>query len=260
MIRYCKIKKCIIGFDRPKICVPLVGRTKTEILAQANQIKQSQRSSAIDMVELRGDYLDILSDYEQLDSLLAETAEILPEKVLLFTIRSEAEGGEKLAFTTPTIYDINQHVIGQAVADMVDIELFSGAEQAKALINLAKEKGVKIIMSNHDFQTTPDAATIVNRLRSMQDLGADVVKIAVMPENKMHVVNLLAATAMMQEAYAEVPVVTMSMGKMGAISRISGQVFGSAITFASFAEASAPGQIPVEKMDEALALIEKYCN
>ena len=77
--------------------------------------------------------------------------------------------------------------------------------------------------------------------------------------------NLLAGvevklSAMMQEAYAEVPVVTMSMGKMGAISRISGQVFGSAITFASFAEASAPGQIPVDKMDEALTLIEKYCN
>lgn len=260
MIRYCKIKKCIIGFDRPKICVPLVGRTKTEILAQANQIKQSQRSSAIDMVELRGDYLDILPDYKQLDALLSEVAEILPDKVLLFTIRSEAEGGEKLSFTTPTIYEINRHVIEQAAADMVDVELFSGAEQAAELIELAKEKGVRIIMSNHDFHTTPDATTIVNRLRSMQDLGADVVKIAVMPENKMHVVNLLAATAMMQEAYAEVPVVTMSMGKMGAISRISGQVFGSAITFASFAEASAPGQIPVEKMDEALALVDKYCN
>ena len=253
MIRYCKIKHCIIGFDRPKICVPLVGRAAEEIIAQADQIRQSQRSSAIDMVELRGDYLDILPDYEVLDRLLAKVAEILPEKVLLFTIRSEAEGGEKLAFTTPTIYEINRHVIEKATADMVDIELFSVAEQAK-------EKGVKIIMSNHDFQTTPDASTIVNRLRSMQDLGADVAKIAVMPENKMHVVNLLAATAMMQEAYAEVPVVTMSMGKMGAISRISGQVFGSAITFASFAEASAPGQIPVDKMDEALTLIEKYCN
>ena len=143
---------------------------------------------------------------------------------------------------------------------MVDIELYSGAESAKALIALAKENDVKIIMSNHDFHTTPDATTIVNRLRMMQDLGADVVKIAVMPENKMHVVNLLAATAMMQEAYAEVPVVTMSMGKMGAISRISGQVFGSAITFASFAEASAPGQIPVDKMDEALAFIGRYCS
>ena len=260
MIRYCKIKHCIIGFDRPKICVPLVGRTAEEIIAQADQIRQSKRSSAIDMVELRGDYLDILPDYEQLDSLLAKVAELLPEKVLLFTIRSEAEGGEKLAFTAPTIYEINQHVIGQAVADMVDVELFSGAEQAKNLIGLAKEKGVKIIMSNHDFQTTPDASTIVNRLRSMQDLGADVAKIAVMPKNKMHVVNLLAATAMMQEAYAEVPIVTMSMGKMGAISRTSGQVLGSTITFASFAEASAPGQIPVEKMDEALTLIEKYCN
>ena len=242
MIRYCKIKHCIIGFDRPKICVPLVGRSAEEIIAQADQIRQSQRSSAIDMVELRGDYLDILPDYEVLDRLLAK------------------EGGEKLAFTTPTIYEINRHVIEKATADMVDIELFSGAEQAEEMIGIAKEKGVKIIMSNHDFQTTPDASTIVNRLRSMQDLGADVAKIAVMPENKMHVVNLLAATAMMQEAYAEVPVVTMSMGKMGAISRISGQVFGSAITFASFAEASAPGQIPVDKMDEALTLIEKYCN
>ena len=260
MIRYCKIKHCIIGFDRPKICVPLVGRTADEIIAQANQIKQSQRSSAIDMVELRGDYLDILSDYEQLDDLLKKVAEVLDEKVLLFTIRSEAEGGEKLAFSSPTIAQINQHVIEGHLADMVDIELFSGAEQAKKLIAFAKETDVKIIMSNHDFNTTPDATTIVNRLRSMQDLGADVVKIAVMPENKLHVVNLLAATAMMKEAYAEVPVVTMSMGKMGAVSRISGQVFGSAITFASFAEASAPGQIPVDKMDEALTLVEKYCN
>ena len=55
MIRYCKIKHCIIGFDRPKICVPLVGRSAEEIIAQADQIRQSQRSSAIDMVELRGD-------------------------------------------------------------------------------------------------------------------------------------------------------------------------------------------------------------
>lgn len=150
MIRYCKIKHCIIGFDRPKICVPLVGRSAEEIIAQADQIRQSQRSSAIDMVELRGDYLDILPDYEVLDRLLAKVAEILPEKVLLFTIRSEAEGGEKLAFTTPTIYEINRHVIEGHLADMVDIELFSGAEQAEEMIGIAKEKGVKIIMSNHD--------------------------------------------------------------------------------------------------------------
>ena len=96
MIRYCKIKHCIIGFDRPKICVPLVGRSAEEIVAQADQIRQSQRSSAIDMVELRGDYLDILPDYEVLDRLLAKVAEILPEKVLLFTIRSEAEAARSL--------------------------------------------------------------------------------------------------------------------------------------------------------------------
>ena len=66
MIRYCKIKRCILGFDQPKICVPLVGRTSEEVLEQANQIMRSKRSSAIDMVELRGDYLEILPDYEKL--------------------------------------------------------------------------------------------------------------------------------------------------------------------------------------------------
>lgn len=258
MFRYCKIKKCIIGFERPKVCVPLVGATPEEVLDQANQVAQTQQSSTIDMVELRGDYLSVLSDYEQLDKLLADIAQILPDTILLFTIRSEKEGGERLSFSEPTSFDINRHVIENRLADIVDVELFSGTENAKELITLAHEHDVKIIMSNHDFQTTPDANVIVNRLRSMQDLGADIVKIAVMPENKMQVLNLLAATVMMQENYAEVPIVTMSMGKIGAISRVSGHLTGSAITFASLECASAPGQIPVVAVNTMLDEFEKY--
>lgn len=259
MIQYCKIKHCIIGLGRPKICVPLVGQTAADIISQANQIKNSQRSSAIDMVELRADYLKFLPDMKQLEQLCTDIEEILPEKVLLFTLRSEAEGGQTLGFSSPTVAEINQSVIERKLADMVDVELFSGADTVERLVGTAKEHGVKIIMSNHDFHTTPDASDIVNRLRLMQDMGADVVKLAAMPENPMHVVNLLAATVMMQENYANVPVVTMSMGKQGALSRISGQVFGSAVTFASLQEASAPGQIPVDALDEALTLVERYC-
>lgn len=259
MIRECRIKQHTIGSGRPKLCVPLVGRTAGEIMNQANQIKMSQRSSAIDMVELRGDYLDCLSDFEQLKKLLQDIARCLPEQVLLFTVRSQSEGGEALSPSTPEIAEINQYVIEQQLADLVDIELFSGESSARLLIELAKKKNVKIIMSNHDFKTTPEAETIVTRLCRMQELGADIVKIAVMPENRIQVAELLRATAIMREQYAEVPVVTMSMGKLGAISRISGQIFGSAITFASFAEASAPGQIPVSDMEQMLTLIETYC-
>ncbi len=259
MFRYCKIKKCMIGLGRPEVCVPLTGTTPEEMLDQVNQVAQTQRSSTIDMVELRGDYLSVLSDYEQLDSLLKEIAARLPDTVLLFTIRSEKEGGEQLAFSEPTSFEINRHVIQSRLADIVDLELFSGTQEVEELVTLAHEQGVKIIISNHDFQTTPDASVLVNRLRSMQDLGADIAKIAVMPENKMQVLNLLAATAMMQENYAEIPIVTISMGKTGAISRLSGQVFGSAVTFASLGQGSAPGQIPVSDLNLMLDRVEKYC-
>ena len=53
----------------------------------------------------------------------------------------------------------------------------------------------------------------------------------------------------------EIPVITMSMGKQGIVSRISGSLTGSALTFATAGEASAPGQIPVEKMREILDII-----
>lgn len=259
MIRYCKIKDLILGLGRPKICVPLVGKTAEDILSQADEIAKTSCDSTIDMVEFRGDFFLELSNMEKLADLLKEVAKRIPNQVLLFTIRSEQEGGEKLSSDCPSIYDINHYVIEHKLADMIDVELFSGAEDAKNLIEYAHENGVKVIMSNHDFHTTPDANVIVNRLRSMQDLGADIAKMAVMPENKMHVVNLLAATTMMAEQYAEVPIVTMSMGKLGAISRLSGEVFGSAVTFASLKQASAPGQIPVACVNEMLDAIEKYC-
>ena len=52
------------------------------------------------------------------------------------------------------------------------------------------------------------------------------------------------------------PVVTMSMGGLGAVSRVSGAVFGSALTFATAGGApSAPGQLPVERVRAMLELL-----
>lgn len=259
MIRYCKIKKKIIGFDRPKICVPLVGGSDDEILGKADAICMAAERDTIDMVEFRGDYYEALNDENKLKNLMNKLQDKFSDMIFLFTIRSEQEGGEKLNFDTPSINEINSFVIKNELADMVDVELMSGVEAVSEQVELAKEHGVKIIMSNHDFNTTPDADVIVNRLRSMQDLGADIAKIAVMPECKMHVLNLLAATAMMSDKYAEVPIVTISMGKLGAISRICGEAFGSAITFSVLDKASAPGQIPVHDLNEIMDGIGKYC-
>ena len=70
-------------------------------------------------------------------------------------------------------------------------------------------------MSNHDFHKTPAQEDIIYRLRRMQDLGADLPKIAVMPQSPQDVLTLLAATLTMKEKYATRPLITMSMGKSG---------------------------------------------
>ena len=86
----------------------------------------------------------------------------------------------------------------------------------------------------------------------MQELGADIVKYAVMPTRERDVLTLLDATLTMKEEHPKTPVITMSMGRLGAISRISGELFGSCLTFATAGNASAPGQLPAAVVKEML--------
>ena len=86
----------------------------------------------------------------------------------------------------------------------------------------------------------------MSRLCQMQHLGADIAKYAVMPQNERDVLTLLDATLTMREEHKEPPVITMSMGRQGIISRVCGSAFGSAITFGTAGKASAPGQLPAD--------------
>ena len=91
----------------------------------------------------------------------------------------------------------------------------------------------------------------------MQEIGADIPKIAVMPQSRRDVLTLLAATEEMTSTYADRPIVTMSMSGTGVLSRLCGEVFGSAMTFGAAGKASAPGQMEVEDLKTVLGLIHK---
>ena len=142
------------------------------------------------------------------------------------------------------------------------IRLLSQTDGVKGAANArnfgtAHANGVKVIASNHDFHKTPAKEEIVSRLRKMQDLGADIPKIAVMPQNKKDVLTLLAATEEMASEYADRPIITMSMSGTGVISRLCGEVFGSALTFGAVGKVSAPGQMGIEDLTTVLGLLHK---
>ena len=245
-----KVRNIEIGAGIPKICVPIVGVTREEILAAAENIK----STKADVVEWRVDWYEDIFDFTKTEATMQALREVLGEMPILFTFRTSKEGGEK-AIETEAYVELNQNAAKTGLVDLVDVEAFTGDDAVKAVVDIAHENGVKVIASNHDFHKTPEKEEIVSRLRKMQELGADIPKIAVMPQNKKDVLTLLAATEEMVSEYADRPIITMSMSGTGVISRLCGEVFGSALTFGAVGKVSAPGQMGVNDLNTVLGLL-----
>lgn len=250
-----KVKNVIIGEGIPKICVPIVASTKGEIIAEALSFKNINA----DIAEWRVDFFQDAFDNEKVKAVLEELVPALNNIPLLFTFRTSKEGGEKEIDINKYV-EINKAAAATGLVNIIDVEAFSGDEIVKEVIEYAHAREVKVIASNHDFEKTPSKEEIICRLRKMQDLGADIPKIAVMPKSKLDVLELLEATVIMSEKYADRPIITMSMSGIGAVSRLTGEVFGAAMTFGAANKASAPGQIEVEALDYVLKVLHNSIN
>ncbi len=247
-----QIRNLTIGCGRPKICVPIVERTKEEILSFAEKITQSKA----DMVEWRADWYESVMEPDKVYEVLVDLRNILKDMPLLFTFRTLQEGGER-AIEQAAYRELNCNVCKSGMTDLVDIELFSGEDTVKEIMKTAHEYKAYGVISSHDFEKTPSEKELIYRLDSMQKLGADIAKIAVMPQKKKDVLTLLSATEEVTTKGIGIPVITISMGSYGSISRISGEIFGSAVTFGTVEKSSAPGQFDAGKLFEILECIHQ---
>lgn len=244
------VKNVVIGAGAPKIIVSLMGKDIQSIAAEA----EYYRGLDVDIIELRIDFFSDIADIKQVIAALQTLRNHISDKPILFTFRTAKEGGEQ-AISPAGYIALNKVAVNSGLVDLIDLELFTGDELVRGAVEHAHTKGIKVIMSNHDFHATPSQDEIVARLRRMQDLGADIPKIAMMPQNPADVLTLLSATLDMQQNYADRPIITMSMSKTGIISRLAGEAFGSAATFGSAKKASAPGQIGVKELRAVLTLL-----
>ncbi len=246
------VRGCSIGEGRPKVILPIVEKDEAAILKKATEFSTKKA----DCVEWRADWFGNVLDTEALSHCLHSLREALGEMPLLVTFRTKAEGGEMAL--TPEQYAAFCHAVCvSGCADLLDIEFFPNRDTLPGLIAQAHAAGLKVVCSSHDFQKTPPRTELVARMVAMQDAGADLPKLAVMPTCRTDVLELLAATTEMTEHHPETPVITMSMGSLGAVSRLCGEAFGSAMTFANPGQSSAPGQVPLDVVNavlESLAL------
>ena len=241
------IRGCRIGEGRPKVILPIVERAEAAILEKAAQFSTLQA----DCVEWRVDHFDDARTPGAVARCLAKLRVALKDKLLLVTIRTKAEGGE-LALRHTEYTDLLHTILDTDCADLLDIEFFTAGADLPLLVEQAHTAGVPVVCSSHDFAKTPPQAELVERMVQMQQAGADLPKLAVMPRCRTDVLELLAATAEMADLHPETPVITMSMGVLGAVSRLAGEAFGSAMTFANPGQASAPGQVSLDIVNEVL--------
>ena len=224
------------GEGMPKICVPLIGRGSPALLHEALSV----RDLPADLFEWRADFF--FGGFERGMRALHESR---LGKPLLCTLRTEREGGQ--AALLPEEYEAKlTRLLDVGGFELLDIELSCGEERVTRLVEKAKAKGIGVVLSSHDFLDTPPEEEIYQTLVRMHRLGGDLPKVAVTPREPRDVLALLAATLRAHDAFG--PVITMAMGEMGKLTRVSGQVFGSCVTFGAGAGASAPGQINAEDL------------
>ncbi len=249
-MRIVKLRDVEVGSGIPKTIVPITGRTREEIQAQGVEIVKALPH----VVEWRADFYNAAPDIGSTMEMLQELRIILGNIPILFTFRTKREGGEKEISITD-YKALNKAVADSGNADAVDVEVFFDDCAVLESIEHIHRAGKVVVGSNHDFHRTPSRADLIYRMRKMQDMGVDIPKIAVMPQDKSDVLTLFSATEEMSRCYADCPIITMSMSNFGVISRLCGEIFGSSMTFGTVGQASAPGQIPLEQLNTAMQII-----
>lgn len=178
---------------------------------------------------------------------------------LAHTGLAQASTSEAFSKKTRPVDTMNR--IGGWTNGSVDLELFRDRAMIDRLVKLARKQGVKVIISDHEFNFTPDEDEIIRRLMLEEQAGADILKIAVMAHSPEDALAVMSATAKMRHYHSARPMLTMAMGRAGVLTRITGEGFGSDMTFASVGgKASAPGQIPAEDCLRVLETLHKAMN
>lgn len=247
-----KVRRLAFGQGRPKICVPLVGAAE-EILLSEVALANATRA---DLVEWRADFFEGLDDTDRILATLRALRLMLHETPILFSLRTKAEGGE-CTLSKNDYTCLLRQVVGNRNADLIDYEWSTMGAELPAALEHAKNQGVATVVSRHEMGRTPSREEMLDLLAAMQDAGADLPKLAVMPRSSADVLALLAATDEFVNGRQRGPVITMAMGDLGVVSRVAGETFGSAVSFGQLSRATAPGQLPVEELFAVLDILHR---
>lgn len=247
-----KVGNLEIGKGIPKICVPIMGCTKEEILRNAESVVAENP----DLVEWRADYYGQVIEFDAVREVLESLSLVLGDIPLIFTFRTSEEGGNR-PITLKDYASLNLFVSELEYVQIIDVEYYMNTSRMKELITQIKKNRKVVIASHHRFEQTPPHSKMIKILEEMEMAGADITKLAVMPQRESDVNNLMLTVNEATCGRLQQPIIAMAMGELGTVSRIGGELYGSSVTFGCVGQSSAPGQLPIKELREELFKIHK---
>jgi 3-dehydroquinate dehydratase-1 len=197
------------------------------------------REAGADAVEIRIDMYEGGSDAALAD---LRDCEALP---VIATNRPTEDEGEK--DRVGTLIEATKD------AEAVDIDVSSPDESIERVVEAARSEDATVIASHHDFDGTPPNDEMWDALERGWRVG-DVAKLAVSAETRRDAHRLLKLTLDADDE-GNGHVATMAMGALGSHTRVVAPLYGSCLTYASFGEGTAPGQLSVREVRETLDML-----
>lgn len=214
-----------------KLIVSVMPKSLEEV-----QALDAVRYEDADIIEWRADFLP----KEAILQVAPAIFEKFAGRELLFTLRTRAEGGE-IELSSEEYVQIIKEVARLYQPDYVDFEYYSHRDVFEQMLDFPN-----LVLSYHNFQETPD--NMMEILSELTSLTPKVVKVSVMAHTEQDVLDLMNFTRGFKTLNPEQEYVTVSMGKIGKVSRITSDMTGSSWSFASLDTESAPGQIALSSM------------
>jgi 3-dehydroquinate dehydratase type I len=226
---------------RGLICVSVAARDEAAVLAAVSPLLP-----LVDVVEIR---LDCMAD----PKIAGAIARL--DHPILVTNRPQWEGGQWTGSEQERAELLCRGL--QWGARYVDLELLAAPEIRAQVLEQAARMGAQVILSSHDFHTTPSSEHLERTLEQMMTSGADIAKVVVTAHNPRETLRILALQE--RAMAAGFPLSAFAMGAAGAISRLATLYLGGFMTYAALSpeQATAPGQLSVQALHALLATLER---
>lgn len=247
-----RIRGLEFGGAKPLFCIPLVPEDFSSLEDQAAVAAQLQP----DLIEWRADYFRE-ADANALVRAAETLRRVAGDAAIIFTLRIGTEGGAQ-AHSQAVRRRLVDAVLRTRTIDILDLELANEPAFLDELIPLAHDSGARVLLAMHNFNETPSNELLLGHIRAMHARGADIAKIAVMPNTRQDALRVLEVTAAARSEFPDLPLAIMAMGALGSVTRVAGFLYGSDMAFAVGKVASAPGQIPIDDARRTSELLLRY--